>query len=123
MNPEANEKVVWHSGVNYVIAAFLFVALAAIVRFSVLAPPIDAAAAAVRSKDLADLRAAEAAALASPAWVDHDRGIVRLPIETAIQIYQSEARDPAAARADLIARAQKASAPLPQKPAAPNPFE
>ncbi len=41
-------------------------------------------------------------------WVDQDRGIVRLPIETAMQIYEQAAQNPDAARADLIARAGKA---------------
>jgi len=123
MNPEPNEKIVWHFGIVFVVACFLFVALTAIVKFSVPVPAIDADRAAVRSKDLAEIRAAEATALATPGWVDKDRGIVRLPIDDAMQIYEQAAQNPAAARADLMARAKKAVAPLPKKAAAPNPFE
>ena len=121
MNDQNNEKIVWHFGVNFVVACFLFVALVAVARFSVHVPAIDADRAAVRSKDLAEIRSAEATALTTPGWVDKDRNIVRLPIDTALQIYAGES--PAAARADLISRAEKAAAPLPKKAAAPNPFE
>ncbi len=123
MNNGTNEKIVWHYGVNFVVACFLFVALVAIVKFSVTVPAVNADRATVRSKDLAEIRAAEATALATPGWVDKDRNIVRLPIDTAMQIYESAAKNPAAARADLTARAEKAAAPLPKKAAAPNPFE
>ena len=93
------------------------------VKFSVSVPPINADRAALRSKALADIRAAEATGLNTPGWVDQDRGIVRLPIETAMQIYEQAAQNPDAARADLIARAEKAAAPLPKQPPKPNPFE
>jgi hypothetical protein len=123
MNPNPNEKIVWHFGVNYVVACFLFVALVTLVKFSVTVPAIDADRAAVRAKDLGEIRAAETAALATPGWADKDRGIVRLPIGTAMKIYAKHAQDPAAARADLMARAARAAAPLPKKAAAPDPFE
>ena len=94
-----------------------------IVKLSVSVPPINADRAALRSKALADIRAAEATGLNNPGWVDQDRGIVRLPIETAMQIYEQAAQNPEAARADLIARAEKAAAPQPKQPPKPNPFE
>jgi hypothetical protein len=123
MNPETTEKPVWHFGIIFVVACFLFVALVAVVKFSVLVPAIDADRAAVRTKALAEIRAAEAAALITPGWNDQDRNIVRLPIETALQISERAAKNPAAARADLIARAEKAAAPLPKQAAKPNPFK
>jgi len=50
--------------------------------------------------------------------------LVRLPIETAMQVAATEWQDPAKARADLIARAEKAAAPAPTNaPAKPNKFE
>src|SRR5258708_7302954 len=123
MNNDTNEKIVWHFGVNFVVASFLFVALVAIVKFSVMVPAIEADRATVRAKALADIRATEATALATPGWVDKDRGIVRLPIDDAMQIYEAAAQDPGAARTNLMSRAEKAAAPLPKKAAAPNPFE
>ena len=92
-------------------------------KFSVSVPAIDADRAAVRSKALAEIRAAETTALDTAGWVDKDRGIVRLPIETAMQIYAQAAQNPAAARADLIARAEKAAAPLPKTAPKPSAFE
>jgi hypothetical protein len=123
MNPDPNEKTVWHFGINFVIACFLFVALVVVVKLSVSVPAIDADRAALRSKALADMRAAEATALATPGWIDQDRNIVRLPIETALQLSESAAKNPVAARADLIARAEKAAAPLPKTAPKPSAFE
>jgi hypothetical protein len=123
MNPGMNKKVVWHFGVNFVAGCLLFAALAVVVKLSVPVPAINADRAAVRSKALAEIRAAEAAALNTPGWVDQDRGIVRLPIATALQLAEKAAQNPAAARADLIARAAKAAAPLPKTAPKPSAFE
>jgi hypothetical protein len=123
MNNGTNEKIVWHYGVNFVVACFLFVALVAIVKFSVTVPAIDADRADLRAKALADIRATEAKSLNTPGWIDQDRNIVRLPIDTAMQIYESAAKNPAAFRADLTARAEKAAAPLPKTAPKPSAFE
>ncbi|MDD5140824.1 MAG: hypothetical protein PHY43_11255 [Verrucomicrobiales bacterium] len=123
MNPETTGKPVWYFGINFVVACLLFVALVVVVKFSVSVPAIDADRAAVRTKALAEIRAAEATALNTAGWVDQDRGIVRLPIATALQLSESAARNPAAARADLIARAEKAAAPLPKTVPKPSAFE
>jgi len=101
----------------------LFVAVVVGVKWLVPVPAIDADRAALRSKALADLRAAEATALNTAGWVDQERGIVRLPIETALQLAEKAAHNPAAARADLIARAAKAAAPLPKTAPKPSAFE
>jgi hypothetical protein len=124
MNPEINnEKIVWHFGINFVVACLLFVALVVVVKLAVSVPAIDADRAALRSKALADIRAAEATALATPGWIDQDRNLVRLPVETALQLSEAAAKNPAAARADLIARAAKAAAPLPKTAPKPSAFE
>jgi hypothetical protein len=123
MNPETTEKPVWHFGINFVVACFLFVALVVVVKLAVSVSAIDADRAAVRAKALAEIQAAEATALNTPGWVDQDRGIVRLPIATALQLSESAAQNPAAARADLIARAEKAAAPLPKVAPKPSAFE
>jgi hypothetical protein len=123
MNPGTTDKPVWHFGINFIVASLLFVMLGVVVKLAVPVPPINADRAALRSKALADIRAAEATALNNPGWVEQERGIVRLPIETAMRIYEQAAQDPDAVRADLIARARKAAAPLPKQPPKPNPFE
>jgi hypothetical protein len=123
MNPEPNEKIVWHYGVIFVVACLLFVALGIIVKFSVEVPAIDADRAAVRAKALADIRATEEKSLNTAGWVDQDRNLVRLPIETVLQLAAAAAKNPAAARADLIARAEKAAAPAPKTTPKPSAFE
>jgi hypothetical protein len=123
MNPEVEEKPVWHFGILFAAACFLFVVLTVIVKFSTLVPAIDADRAILITKALADIHATEANALNTPDWVDKDRGIVRLPIGTALQLSENAAQNPAAARADLIARAAKAAAPLPKTAPKPSAFE
>ena len=86
-------------------------------------PAIDADRAATRVKALAELRTAESNALNNPGWIDQNRGLVRLPVSVAMQITESEWQNPAAARSNLIARVEKATAPAPVAPAKPNPFE
>jgi hypothetical protein len=123
MNLETTEKTVWHFGINFVVACLLFVALAVVVKLSVSVPAIDADRAALRSKALAEIRVSEATALTTPGWIDQDRNIVRLPIETALQLSEAAEKNPAAARADLIARAEKAAAPAPKIAPKPSAFE
>jgi hypothetical protein len=123
MNPEIDNKIVWHHGVNFVVACLLFVGLVAIVKFSVTVPAVNADRAAIRSKGLADIRATEATALTTPGWIDQDRNIVRLPIDTALQLAAKAAQNPAAARADLLTRAAKAAAPAPKTAPKPSAFE
>jgi len=126
MNEETaknSEQPVWHIGVVFVAACFLFAALVAIVRFSATPPKIDADRAAVISKVLFEIRTNEAASLNNAGWADQPRGIVRLPIETAMQMTERDWQNPAQARADLIARAEKAAAPAPKVAPKPSQFE
>jgi hypothetical protein len=125
-SPEApmnNERTVWPVGLAFLVACLLFAAIVAMVKYSAPVPAIDADRAAVRTRALAEIRAAEAQALYHPGWIDENRGLVRLPIEVAMQITKREWQNPAAARSNLMARVEKATAPVPQAPAKPNPFE
>lgn len=124
MNSEmTRERPVWHIGLGFVVASFLFAALVLILKCSTSPPAIDAERAAERSRDLAQIRAADTQALENAAWIDQQRGLVRLPIDVATKIAAQEWRSPARARADLIAREEKATAPAPAAPAKPNPFD
>ena len=124
MNPEApNERPVWPIGLGFLAASFLFAILVLAVRHSMRVPAIDADRAAERAKDLADIRATEVQALDNPGWLDQPRGIVRLPIDVAMQMAAREWQNPAVARTNLIAREEKATAPAPVVPAKPNAFE
>lgn len=123
MNPETTEKPVWHFGIIFAAACFLFLVLTIVVKLTVSVPAIDADRAALRSKALADIHATETTSLSTAGWVDQDRGIVRLPIATAMQLSERAAQNPAAARADLMARAAKAAVPLPKTAPKPSAFE
>jgi len=108
---------------GFIIASLIFIALVVLVKFSVHAPAIDADRAIARSKALAEIRAVEDKSLNSAGWIDPSRGIVRLPIETAMQIAARDWQDPEAARSNLIQRAENAAAPAPAAPVKSNPFE
>ena len=125
MNNGTNERIALrHAALVSSSPALLFVALVAIVKFSVTVPAVDADRATVRSKDLAEIRAAEATALATPGWVDKDRAAsCACQLTRRCKFTNRPRQNPAAARADLTARAEKAAAPAPKKAAAPNPFE
>jgi len=117
------ERAVWPVGVAFVIVIFLLVALVAVVKSANPVPAVDADRAAARAKALAEIRAAETQALNHTGWIDQNRGLVRLPISMAMQIVEREWRDPAVARSNLTARAEKAAAPAPAAPAKPSAFE
>jgi len=108
---------------GFILAGFVFAALILAMKHVAHPSAIDADPAAVRAKVLAELRAAESNALVNPGWIDRNRGLVRLPISVALQITESEWQNPAAARSNLIARVEKATAPAAPAPAKPNPFE
>lgn len=85
--------------------------------------PLAEDRAALRRKNLAELRAANAEALNHYGWIDQARGIVRLPVEEAMRLTVQEWQNPAAARSNLIARAAMAAAPAPKAPEKPSQFE
>ena len=83
------------------------------------APPVDAGRAEERAKALSEIRNAEADALNNTGWVDPTKGVVRLKIDDAMALTERNWKNPAAARADLIQRVEKANPPPP--PSAPPP--
>ena len=86
-------------------------------------PPLGEDRVALRKKALADLRLAEATELESYGWVDQAKGVVRLPISEAMKLALREWQDPVAARSNLVARVEKATAVPPPAPAKPSAFE
>jgi hypothetical protein len=108
---------------GFIIASLIFIALAVVVKFSVQLPAIDADRNAARSKALAEIRATEEKSLTTAGWIDQSRGIVRLPIDTAMQEAAQVWQNPAQARADLLSRQEDASKPAPVAPAKPSAFE
>jgi len=111
-----------------ILGSFLIVAgLAWAIHRYTQPAPLGEDRAAVRTKALAELRAAEAEALEHTGWVDPTKGIVRLRIEDAMKIIERDwGQNPAAGRSNLIARVEKATAqppPAPRPPEKPSPFE
>jgi hypothetical protein len=107
-----------------VLGSFLIVAALVWAMHHYTQPsPLGAERVAVRKKALAEMRAAEATEFGSYGWVDQTKGVVRLPIAAAMKLALSEWQNPAAARSNLIARVEKATAVPPPPPAKPNPFE
>jgi hypothetical protein len=108
-----------------ILGAFLIVAaLVWTMHHYTQPPPLNAARAAERAQALAEMRAQDADALEHAAWIDQAKGIVRLPIDDAMKIIESEWQNhPAMARSNLIERVEKATAPPPKAPEKPNPFE
>jgi hypothetical protein len=85
---------------------------------------LNAQRAAERAKALGELRAAETEALEHAGWMDQAKGIVRLPIEEAMRLVERDwGQNPAAARSNLIARVEKATAAPPKAPEKPSQFE
>ena len=94
-----------------VIGCFLIVgALVWVMYCYTRTEPLGEDRAAVRRKALADVRAADAEALNNPnyVWQDQTKGIVRLPLKSAMDLSLRLWQDPAAARSNLIARVEKA---------------
>ena len=123
MNENKNTPEVNHTSgaaVAFIAGALIFLVLIVIVKLTLKVPAIDANRATFISNNLYQIRTNEEASLNNPGWVDKDRGVVRLPIDRAIQLTEFYWQDPAAGRNELIERAKKAAALAPKKA---NPFE
>ena len=124
MNSEPTPERTGLAYLAAVVGAFLIVAaLVWAMHHYTQPPPLEQGRVAVREKALAELRQTEASELGSYGWVDQAKGVVRLPISEAMKITLQEWQNPAAARSNLIARVEKATAAPPPPKAAPNPFE
>jgi hypothetical protein len=107
-----------------ILGSFLIVAaLVWAMRHYTQLPPLGEDRIAARKKALAELRAQEADELNNYAWLDQTKGVVRLPIAEAVKIAVRDWQNPAAARSNLIARVEKATAVPPKAPEKPSQFE
>ena len=111
------------AALGFLLVSVIFAMLAVGLKLSLHTLAIDADRAAERSKALAEIRATEETALATAATLDAQRGIVRLPIDIAMQLAAQKWQSPSAARADLNSRAERAAAELPKAPEKPSAFE
>ncbi|MEP6663569.1 MAG: hypothetical protein ABJC04_07880 [Verrucomicrobiota bacterium] len=107
-----------------ILGTFLLMAgLVWLMRHYTQPAPLGAERALERIKNLKEMRAADFDAVNNYGWQDQAKGLVRLPVARAMEITLQEWQNPAAARADLIARMEKATAPAPKAPEKPSPFE
>lgn len=89
-------------------------------RAYVPTPAVNAARAAERAAGLAEVRAtAEKELRGDPVYINKNNGIVRLPIDRAMQLVIENGKDQAAFRTNLLARTEKAFQAPPAAPAAP----
>lgn len=79
-------------------------------------PALNTARAAERLKAQKELRAATTEALDHYGWIDQTKGLVRLPISAAMKLTVDRAANPAAARSNMLARVEKATAAPPKPP-------
>src|ERR1039457_7477236 len=87
------------AAIGFLIVSVIFITLVVGLKFSQQVPAIDADRAAERSKALAEIRVTEEKSLATAAVIDAQRGIVRLPMDTAMLLAAHAWKNPAAARA------------------------
>ncbi len=107
-----------------VLGAFLVVAvLIAAMKHYTKPAPLNQVRIEERKKALAELRADNEKNLNTYEVTDAGKGLVRLKVDRAMELTLDAYKNPAAARADLTARADKASAPAPKAPEKPNQFE
>ena len=125
MNSENNRCGTALAYIAGILGSFLIVAgLVYAMRHYTQPPPLGEGRSAERAKALMELRAAETEALTTPGWQDQAKGLVRLPIEDAMKMVERDwGQNPAAARANLISRVEKATAPPPKVPEKPSQFE
>src|SRR4051794_30510502 len=99
------------AGTFLIIAALIYV-----MRQYVQPPAMDQARVQERKKYLADIQAANVDTLNNYAWQDQAKGVVRLPIATAMELTIRDYQNAPAARSNLSARADKVFAPPPPAP-------
>ncbi len=77
---------------------------------------VDQSRWAERKRNLSEINAQAKEQLENYAWMDRDRGVVRLPIARAVQLTVREWQDPAAGRSNLLALLEKAAPPATNSP-------
>lgn len=102
------------------IAAGLVVALFGVLSWMVINHPVplkvDEERSRLRREYAEEMQSSNRIALTTYGWIDSRRGIVRLPLDKAMEMSVSLWRDPALARSNLLERLAKATVKLPPKP-------
>jgi len=102
------------------IAAGLAVVLFGVLSWMVINRPaplkVDEERSRLRRQYFEEMQSSNRIALTTYGWIDSRRGIVRLPLDKAIEMSVTLWRDPASARSNLLERLAKATVKLPPKP-------
>src|SRR4030095_16144596 len=107
-----------------ILGAFLVVGILVFAMTRYLQPPpLNTARIAERKKALAEIRAENEKAIHSYELLDPGKGFVRLRVDRAMELTVEDYKNPAAARATMTARANKAAEPPPKPPEVPSKFE
>ena len=117
----AAKNTAWFIGA---VGTFLLVAGLVVVMGNYTRPALlGAGRDAERERNLSELQLQTAKLINEYAWQDQPKEIVRLKVDRAMELTLKQWQDPAKARAELIARMEKATA-VPPQPAEPaNPYE
>ncbi len=118
MNASPSSKFSW--GVYLLGGMGVLLIMAAVVQIAIreMQPlPVGQRRADERRKNMADLRQSNMDVLNNYAWMDQPKGVVRIPIEQAMELMRQEWQNPADGRKKLLARIEKATA------VAPNAYE
>jgi hypothetical protein len=115
------------SGMVYIIAVLGALLIVAVLVYEVRKytqpAPLGQARAIERAEKLKELHGDEITGLSEVAWIDKDKGIVRLPISTAMDLVVRKWQNPTAAKTDLVDRVEKANFVPPPPPPKPSAFE
>jgi hypothetical protein len=107
-----------------IFGTFLIVALLVLAMRHYTRPEsVGASRVEERHRFLQDQRAADAKAINEYDWTDKEKGIVRLPVQRAMELTLREWQNPATARSNLISRVEKATAAPPKAPEKPSIYE
>jgi hypothetical protein len=83
--------------------------------------PVDQSRWVERKRNLSEITAQTRDQLENYAWMDRDRGVVRLPIARAVDLTIREWENPSAGRSNLLARLDRATPPAAIVPATNTP--
>lgn len=102
------------------IASGLAIALFGVLSWMVINRPaplkFDEERSRLRRQYAEEMQSSNRIASTTYGWIDSRRGIVRLPLEKAMEMSVSLWQDPASARSNLLERLAKATLKLPPKP-------
>jgi hypothetical protein len=128
VNSEPNSKCCEKArvAITAVVIVATFLIMAGLVKLMIAytqAPSTAATRAAERAANLKQYKADNTKLHDEYGYVDATKGVVRLPVERAMEITTKEWLNPAAARSNLIARVEKATALPPKAPEVKSPYE